>query len=522
MSDQEWTFVANEDELTEKDPVSVKVGKKTVMVVRVEGEIHACGGKCTHYGAPLKKGFIRGKSVTCPWHGARFDVTTGEMQSPPALSSVGCHPVKVEDGKVYVGPEKESPEPGRRTEDDDRTVVIVGGGAAANACAETLRKDGFGGRVVMITREPDLPYDRPSLSKEFLSGEAPSKWIPLHSPEFYEKRDIEILTNREAVRLHCERDAVELKDGEKIEYDMLLCATGSFPRSLDLDGTELPGFFVLRSFHDARELVKFAKQARSAVVLGAGFIGMEAASALTERGVEVHVAAPESVPMSRAFGEDVGTWIQNLHEQHGVHFHMGNTAGLIRGDEKVEEVVLSDGANISADLVLAGLGVSTAVDWLAGSGLVEEGAVPVDEHLRTEVPNVYAAGDIARVPSPLTGESHRIEHWAVAERQGQHAARAMMGSEEPYREVPFFWTMQFETPLKYTGYPTDWDQMAVRGDVSEGNFLVGYYTDGELTALAASARTEEFIACGELLKECRNIAYKDFVDPDTDIPSLLD
>ncbi len=154
--------------------------------------------------------------------------------------------------------------------------------------------------------------------------------------------------------------------------------------------------------------------------------------------------------------------------------------------------------------------------------LVEEGAVPVDEHLRTEVPNVYAAGDIARVPSPLTGESHRIEHWAVAERQGQHAARAMMGSEEPYREVPFFWTMQFETPLKYTGYPTDWDQMAVRGDVAEGNFLVGYYTDGDLTAVAASGRTEEFIACGELLKECRNIAYKDFVDPDTDIPSLLD
>ena len=522
MTDQEWTFVANEDELTEQEPISVKVGKKTVMVVRINGELHACGGKCSHYGGPLKKGLIRGDTVTCPWHTARFDVKSGDMEATPALSNVGCHHLKVEDGKVYVGEAKEGPAPGGKTGDDDRTIVIVGGGAAGNAAAETLRREGFGGRVVLITREADRPYDRPSLSKEFLSGEAPAKWIPLHSPDFYEKRDIELMIEREVVRLCPGRDALEFKDGEELEYDMVLLATGSFPRTLDLDGIDLRGFFLLRSFQDGRDLAELAEDATSAVVLGAGFIGMEVASALTERGVEVHVAAPEAVPMSRAFGEDIGGWLQELHEQHGVHFHMGNTAGLIRGDGQVEEVVLSDGANISADIVVAGLGANPAVEWLAGAGLVEAGAVPVDEHLRTKVPNVYAAGDIARVPSPLTGKSHRIEHWVVAERQGQHAARAMMGSEQPYREVPFFWTMQFETPLKYTGYPTDWDQMAVRGDVSEGDFLAGYYTDGRLTAVAASGRTKSFIACGELLKACSNIEYGDFVDPDTDIVGMLE
>ncbi|MFO8007187.1 MAG: FAD-dependent oxidoreductase [Candidatus Brocadiia bacterium] len=515
MSEGEWTQVADEGELEEGQPLSVKVGKQSIMLVRLGDRIHACGGKCTHYGAPLADGLLVEGTIVCPWHSARFDVSTGRMEAPPALDHAGHYPVKVEDGAVYVGP-KEEPQPAER-EPDDRTFVILGGGAGGNAAAETLRAAGFGGRVVMVTAEQHVPYDRPTLSKEFMSGEAPAKWLPLRSEKFYDRRDIELLTGRQVAGLDTEAMTIIFEDGEELACDAVLLASGGVPRTLDLPGADLDGVFTLRSRADAERIADAAEDAESVVIIGAGFIGMEVASALCERGLAVHVVAPEQVPLARVFGEQIGAWLMERHEEEGVVFHLGTTAAEIRGGEGVEAVVLEDGTELAADMVLVGVGIRPAVGFLEGAGLVVDGAVPVDETLMTEAEGVYAIGDIAVVPDPHTGEGCRVEHWIVAERQGQHAARAMLGDDSPYGEVPFFWTHQAGVSLKYVGYAPEWDRLVFRGDLEDGKFLAGYYQNGALRAAAGVGRGNEILAVAEALRRAIEVPAEAFADQDCDL-----
>ncbi|KPK63117.1 MAG: hypothetical protein AMK73_05395 [Planctomycetes bacterium SM23_32] len=520
MPEEQWTKVADEDELAEGKPISVEVGDDQIMLVRVNGRIHACGDKCTHYGGPLSKGLLVGETVTCPWHTARFDVTTGDVQAPPALTGVGCCPVKVEEGSVYVG-EVRKPKAPTVKGADDRTFAIVGAGGAGNAAAITLREEGFAGRIVMITAEPHRPYDRPTLSKELMSGEASVKSLPLHSEKFYERRRIELLTNALVTGLDADARKVILQDGREIAFDRALLATGGVPRRLDIPGAELPSFFVLRSRDDAQAIVSAVQEAERAVVLGAGFIGMEAAASLTERGLQVHVVAPEDVPMVRVFGRRVGGWVRGLHEEHGVEFHMGTTAREVRGDGGVEEIVLEDGTSLPADVVIAGIGIRPAVSYLEGSGLLQDGAVPVDGKLCTRADGIYAAGDIAVVPDARTGKACRVEHWVVAERQGCHAARAMLGSEEPYDEVPFFWTLQFHNSLKYIGHAGDADDVVFRGSLPDGKFLAGYYEGEQLRAIAAAGPARAALAVSELLRARRNVSREQFADASVDLVRLL-
>jgi NADPH-dependent 2,4-dienoyl-CoA reductase/sulfur reductase-like enzyme/nitrite reductase/ring-hydroxylating ferredoxin subunit len=520
MAEEDWQFAIEESELEEGEPARVKVGDEKVLLVRLGGKIHACGGTCTHYGGPLHKGLLKENEVTCPWHSARFDVETGQATSPPALNDAGCFPVKVEDGKVYVGAKKK-PAPNGREEGDDRTFLIVGGGAAGNSAAETLRREGFGGRIVMLTPESDRPYDRPSLSKEFLSGEAPSKWIPLHGSSFYEKRDIEIRTGCRAAELVPDEHVVRLESGEEVAYDRVLCATGGRPNELDIPGAELDGCYTLRSFQDARDIVSALDDAERAVIIGAGFIGMEAAAALREREMEVRVVAPEEVPLARVFGEETGRWLYSMHCDHGVEFHLGTTPDAIRGSGHVEEVQLADGDHLKADFVLTAVGISPVVDWLESSGVVEDGVVPVDSQFRTKAEDVFAAGDIAAVPADLSGLRHRVEHWVSAERQGQHAAQAMLGNKAPYGEIPFFWTMQFETPVQFVGYPVSSEMTGVRGSVAEGSFLVGHYQDHQLVALCGSGRSRELFAVGEILKTGGNVSLAELEDESCDLVAMM-
>ncbi len=519
MSADDWVRVADADELEQSVPIAVEVDGKPVLLVRIGDEYHACGGKCTHYGAPLAEGLLSGHTVTCPWHGARFDVSSGEMEVPPALDHEPHYPVKVEDGVVYLGRPGEPPRPDISGE-DDRVFAILGGGAAGNAAAETLRREGFGGRILLITAEHHGPYDRPTLSKEFMSGEARPEWLPLRSPEFYEDWGIEILTDRRVTGLDPKERQFIFEDGEELSFDAALLATGAVPRGLDIPGAGLQGCFLLRSLADAQAIGEALEEAQTAVILGAGFIGMEVASGLRERDIEVHVVAPEQVPLVRVVGQKVGRWLRAQHEEEGVNFHLGTTAREVSGDGKVNGVTLEDGTEIGCDLVLIAVGVRPAVDYLGGTGLVEDGVVPVDERLLTRAEHIYAAGDIAAVPYPQTEGRYRTEHWIVAERQGQHAARAMLGSKTAYAEVPFFWTMQCGTSVKFVGFGGQVDQTVFRGDLDEGKFLAGYYRDGRLRAVCGAGRGREVLLAERLLRAGHNVPPEDFADISVDFDDL--
>lgn len=521
MADVNWTRAGKESNLREGKPVAVTAGGQRVVVVKGPDGLHACGGKCTHYGGPLEKGLLVGTVIQCPWHSARFEVKTGRVLSPPALEDAGCCDVKVEDGIVYVTAPREAPPPPIEGE-DDRTFAIVGGGAAGNAAAETLRREGFAGRIVLITAEPFAPYDRPTLSKEFMAGEAQPDWLPLHGDGFYQSWKIELLTGRRVTALDPAEGVLEFEDGEKLTFDKALVATGATPRNLDIPGIDLDGCYLLRSRADAEAIGENIEDAARAVIIGAGFIGMEVAWGLRQRGLDVHLVAPDKVPLARVFGEAVGEWLRGEHEKAGVEFHLGITPKEVRGDGGVQEVELSDGTTLAADVVIVGIGVRPAVSFLEGTGLVRDGVVPVDATLQTQAEGVYAAGDIALMPSHYTGKSHRIEHWVVAEHQGQHAARAMLGSEAPYKEVPFFWTQQAEVSISYVGYPGETDEVAVRGEVGDGEWLVGYYENGRLRAAACKWMDREILALMELMKAGREIPADVLKDPDADLAGLLD
>jgi NADPH-dependent 2,4-dienoyl-CoA reductase/sulfur reductase-like enzyme len=260
-----------------------------------------------------------------------------------------------------------------------------------------------------------------------------------------------------------------------------------------------------------------AARGGKAVILGASFIGLEVASALRTRGLEVHVAAPEQVPLAGVFGEEIGRRVRQRQEENGVHFHLARTPREIRGSGRVGQVLLDDGTSLEAGLVVIGVGIQPAVGFLKDSGVVADGAVPVNGRFETSVPGIYAAGDIAVVPDPLGGEPRRVEHWVEAERQGQHAARAMLGSREPYRGVPFFWTRQFGTSLRYIGLARSFDRIAVRGEVAGDAFVAGFYLGGKLKALAGMGMAREFIRAGQILEAGGSVSPEELEDPKFDL-----
>jgi len=520
MAKKPWNQVAKEADLEDGVPIGVKVERKDVLVVRLGEQLCACGNKCTHYGAPLSDGLLTGKVITCPWHSARFDVTTGKALAAPALDDLPTFPVKVEEGELAVGP-AQAPQATTIAAGGKQTIAIVGAGAAGNAAAETLRREGFSGRILLITAEPDRPYDRPNLSKDFLAGEAKPEWIPLRSEEFYAQQQIELLTNHRVAALDPGRRTLTFAGGQQLQYDQVLLATGGSPRTLDVPGAALEGSFVLRSLANSKAILAAAEQAKSAVVVGASFIGMEVAAALRQRKIEVHVVAHDSVPMARVFGERIGRFVQSVHQGKGVLFHMGTTPAQIVGHGKVEAVALSDGTRIAADLVIAGVGIQPAVGFLQDTGLVEGGAIPVDGRLATKAPGVFAAGDIAIVPGHRTGEPQRVEHWVVAERQGQHAARALLGRATAYAEVPFFWTKQYDTSIKYIGFARSYDQIVYRGNVEQSRFVAGYYQGGALKAVAGCGMTREILALGEVLRAGKALSPEQLEDDGFDLFSFL-
>ncbi len=497
---------------------TVKVGEEEILLVREGDAVHACGGKCPHYGAPLAEGVLLGHEVVCPWHNARFDVWTGRLVAPPALDDLPAYQVEVEGDDVYVRSVQVAKRPQRTGK--GKTVLIVGAGAAGEAAAETLRREGFDGRVVMVTPEQDLPYDRPNLSKDFLAGKAKPEWLPLRSEEFYRQQQIEVLTGTRVVALGARERVAHMQPGGKLPFDLCLIATGGTPRKLTVPGAELAGVFTLRSLADARALEAAAAKAGKALIVGAGFLGLEAASALRSRGLQVAVVAPEPVPLANILGDGVGTCLRQLHEEYGVEFHLGRMVQEFRGSGAVAQAVLSDDKRLEIDLAIVGIGIVPVVDFLEGSGLVEGGAVPVDARLQTKAPGVFAAGDVAAVLQGADGGRQRVEHWAVAERQGQHAARAMLGDPGAYEEVPFFWTRQHGVSLKYAGSAHRFEAVLYRGDLRTRRFLAGYFAGGRLVAAASIGMSEQFAAVEAILRKKKIVTPEQFRDPGFDLVAL--
>jgi NADPH-dependent 2,4-dienoyl-CoA reductase/sulfur reductase-like enzyme/nitrite reductase/ring-hydroxylating ferredoxin subunit len=461
-----------------------------VLVARLVDDYTAIGASCTHYGGPLAEGEISGEVVRCPWHHACFNLRTGEATRAPALNPVACYELEHRGDRIFAT---------RKIERDPLTtmlndgasaaataIVIVGAGAAGSAAAEMLRRTGYAGSVTMIDSDESAPYDRPNLSKDYLAGNAPEEWIPIRPEGFYAEHRITV-KRANVSRIDTTAKRVELDGGEGISYDRLLLATGADPIHLPIDGAELPHVHYLRSLKDSRGIIEAAKSAKRAVVIGGSFIGLEAAASLRNRELEVHVVAPEALPLERILGNELGTFIQSLHEEKGVNFHLGHKPAKIEADG----VTLDDGTKLPADLVVIGVGVRPRLALAEQAGLAMDKGVSVNEYLETSVSGVFAAGDIARWPDPHTGDRIRVEHWVVAQRMGQTAAKNMLGEHVKFDFVPFFWSAHYDVSINYVGHAESWDTISVQGNPSNRDAAVRYEKDGKVLALATIFRDEE-------------------------------
>ncbi|HUX13438.1 MAG TPA: FAD-dependent oxidoreductase [Spirochaetia bacterium] len=517
MTSQKWTRVAQFDDLPDiaaRSPrayrgTKIDVGKDEVLLVRDGNRVFACSNSCPHYGGSLHKGSVRGHVVTCPLHNASFDLEDGTLLTPPALDDLPVFDVKVEDGYVMIG-SKRSPAIQMPSGADSRTVIIVGGGAGGNAAAEALRRHGFAGKITIITQESDRPYDRPMLSKGFLSGSAEEGWLPLRPERFYGDLHIQFKRGTAVRTINPALRSVTLGDGTELKADALVFATGSVPRRPQFPGANLDGIFTLRSASDARLIKARVTKKKSVVLLGAGFIGMELASDLTDAGMQVHVVAPEAEPMLLQFGERIGSRVREMHTERGVQFHLGVTASRAAGDRKVEKIFLSDGTEIDTTLVVTAFGVTPAIAFLENTGLLTQGSVRVNSMCETSAPGVYAVGDIAAVPYPGDCGTHRIEHWVVAETQARHAARAILGDRAAFRDLPFFWTRQCEKSIKYIGFPTRFEQIAFRGDPENGSFLAGFYHGERLVGAASLGMSDDLLELEPVIRGEAELSSEEF------------
>lgn len=426
--------------------------------------------------------------IRCPWHHACFSLRTGEAVQAPALNPLPRWQTEIRDGRVFAGAKQESDALAShgRSAAGPSSVVIIGAGAAGSAAAEMLRREGYAGPVMLVDPDADAPYDRPNLSKDYLAGSAPEEWLPLRPPGFHAEHGIERIVAA-ATAIDTEQRTVQLSSGRSISFGALLLATGAAPIRPPIPGADQPHVHVLRSLADCRALIRNATTARRAVVAGASFIGLEAAAALRARDLEVSVVAPEEVPFARTLGPELGALFRSTHEQHGVSFHLGRTLQAIHEDK----VVLDDGTELDADLVLLGVGVRPVLELARQPGLATDQGIAVNAFLETSVTGVFAAGDIALVPDARTHELARIEHWVVAQRHGQVAARNILGARERFASVPFFWTQQYDLQLSYVGHAATWERIEISGDVQERDARVSFIHDDSVAAVVTLGRDLE-------------------------------
>ncbi len=501
--------------LSELDPAPsmrpFEIGEVKGLLVRLREGLHAVSDVCPHAKAPLHEGALCGHRLVCPWHHSVFDVGSGALLEPPALDGLARYPVRMEGDAVFVTlPDADAPTAlavvaakGRRT------VLVVGAGAAGQVAVETLRREGFDGRVILAGPEPEPPYDRTNLSKHFLSGQTKREDLPLRrDPGFFDRIGVE---RRVAAveRLDARGKTAVLTDGEIVSYDAAILATGGTPKRLDVPGAADPRVCLLRTVDDAeRVLALLPEKGARAVAVGASFIGMEAVSSLAQRGVNVTVLSPDELPFTRQLGPEIGASIRRLHERNGVRFVPGAKVARFEGASGGELTVrLEDGGSIAADVAIIGVGVRPTTDFVQGVERERDGGIVVDRRLHAGH-DLYAVGDVASFPLPGqvgSGERVRIEHWRVAQQHGALAAWNIARSEkrrdlDTSGFVPFFWTFHFGQRMNYVGHARAWDEVIFDGDPNEPPFVAYYLRGGKTVAAVGTHRDADLAAMHELLR----------------------
>ena len=497
--------VAKASELPDGTMKKVEVDGGEILLVNVEGEISAVGAFCTHYNSRLENGALIGDRIVCSSHQACFCARTGDLKQPPALNALPRFEVALAGEDIVVRlpekigksrvPDMVSP----NAERDPRTFVILGAGAAGNAAAQSLRQNGYEGRILMISAESELPYDRPNLDKDYLSGDAKDEWMPLRSEKFFQNRGIDLMLGRQVLKVDVGSRSIVFEKGENLSYDRLLLATGSTARKLNVPGESLSNIFTVRSYADSRSVVKACEKASRAAIIGASFIGLESAASLRKRGLQVAVVAPVTEPFEQVFGQEIGKMFRQFHEENGVEFHLGTTVDRFEGTDAVSTVALKNGKRLEADLVLVGVGVKPNAGYLEGVAKEADGGIKTNAYFAA-AEDVYAAGDIACFPDWRFGEYIRIEHWRTAEQHGRDAALNMLGKPTPNMNVPFFWTRQGGLGIRYVGYARVWDEIIFDGDPAARNFLAFYVRNNEVHAAAGCKRDRQMAAIHELMR----------------------
>jgi 3-phenylpropionate/trans-cinnamate dioxygenase ferredoxin reductase subunit len=477
------------DDLQNDGMIQGKVGNEDVILARHADEFFAVGAGCTHYHGPLAEGLLVGDELRCPLHHACFSLRTGMALCGPAFDGIPRWRVERVDNRVFVreklAPLAQYPEVNTKNPPNSpSSVVIVGGGAVGLAAADMLRRKGYDGPVTIISADDASPYDRPNVSKDYLQEPIPDDWMNLRVPDFYREQRIDLVLNARVSSLDPHQKQVQLVDGRTYPFGALLLATGADVVKLPIPGAPESDLFYVRTWSDARAIVKRVETAKQVVVVGASFIGLEVAASLRPRGLDVHVVASENQPFERTLGAEVGAFFRALHESHGVIFHMGRTVTSMEGNQ----ATLDDGTKLQADFLVLGVGVRPSVTLAEQAGLQVDRGIVVNEYLETSAPGIFAAGDIARWPDPNSGQHIRVEHWVVAERQGQVAARNILGYRERYEAVPFFWTRQFGVSLKYVGHAEKWDTVEIDGSLDAKDCAVSYKQGGKTLAVATIGR----------------------------------
>ncbi|KAK3084850.1 hypothetical protein FSP39_020165 [Pinctada imbricata] len=515
MADMVEAEVCGVEDMKDGDMREVDIGEGKALLVRDGQEYYAVGAKCTHYGAPLSKGVLGNGRVRCPWHGACFNVKTGDIEDFPGLDSIPKFEVSIANGKVKVKAAKSALANHKRVRQmcqgsgGDNSVLIVGGGAASMACSETLRQEGFQGKITIATMEKNKPYDRPKLSKAM---DVSVDSIALRNDEFYNKYNINVLTEKEATSVNTDTKTVSFKDGTSETYNSLVVATGGRPRVLPIPGVDLKNVCQLRTPADANFIAENAK-GKNVVIIGSSFIGMEVAAFLVDKACSVSVIVRGLAPFQNIFGLELGSVLKKMHEEKGIKFYFeSGIKEFVGTDGSVTEAVLSTDVRLPADLCILGVGVVPATDFLKGSGInmTDRGFIPVDKEMKTDKPGVYAAGDIVEFPLFTVGDKNvNIQHWQMAHKHGHTAALSILGKPEQIKSVPFFWTVQYGKSIRYTGYGPGYDDVVVHGDLDALKF-VAYYTKGEEVVAVASLNFDPIVAqAAEYMYSGKTISKKE-------------
>jgi NADPH-dependent 2,4-dienoyl-CoA reductase/sulfur reductase-like enzyme/nitrite reductase/ring-hydroxylating ferredoxin subunit len=463
---------------------------EAVLLARHADEFFAIGATCSHYGGPLAEGLIVGDTVRCPWHHACFSLRSGEALRAPALLPVACYQVERRGDRVVVTSKNAAPRSVVRQATlpaAPASVGIIGAGAAGNSCAEELRRLGYSGPVTCFDSDTGAPYDRPNLSKDYLAGNAPEEWIPLHPRAYYAERGIELRLGLRVTEFDAAAKRLVLEDGSVHSFGAIVLAPGAEPVRPSLPGAG-PPVYTLRSLADSRAVIAAATQtaAKRVVILGASFIGLECAASLRTRGLEVTVVGPDERPLERILGREFGDFVRRTHEAHGVTFRLGHKAASL----EPRKVVLDDGTRLDTDFVVAGIGVRPTTQLAAAAGLAVDDGIRVDAFLQTSLRGVFAAGDAVRYPDPRGGE-RRIEHWVHSQRMGQHVARNLVGLRAPFTDAPFFWSQHYDVTIAYVGYAKTWERVDIDGDLEKHDAVARYWANGTVRAVASIFRDQD-------------------------------